>query len=146
MSLDRTEQTKLQKDIDKIEVFLQQYSAYDVSRADPRAETGIIEVHEDFSMEDALAHFLARIRWILKALRTSMIIPNTDEVGVQYITVKVGFGPSIVASEVKKSFKRMKLEEHFRTYFSKQTDIREITGYRHFEANSSFLLQINYVD
>ena len=36
VSQDRTEQTKLQRDIDKIEVFLQQYSAYDVSRADPR--------------------------------------------------------------------------------------------------------------
>ncbi len=106
-SLDRTEQTKLQKDIDKIEVFLTQYSAYDVSRADPREETGIIEVHEDFSWEDALAHFLARMRWILKALRASMIIPNTDEVGVQYITVQVGFGQSVVAPDVKKSFKRM---------------------------------------
>ena len=104
---DRTEQTKLQKEIDKIDVFLQQYSAYDVSRADPRSETGIIEVHEDFSWEDALAHFLARIRWILKALKASMIKPNTDEVGVQYITVQVGFGSSAVASEVKKSVKRM---------------------------------------
>lgn len=107
VSQDRTEQVKLQKDIDKIEVFLQQFSAYDVSRADPRSETGIIEVHEDFSLEDALAHFLARIRWILKALKASMITPNTDEVGVQYITVQVGFGHSFVASDVKKSIKRM---------------------------------------
>ena len=107
VSQDRTEQTKLQRDIDKIEVFLQQYSAYDVSRADPRSETGIIEVHEDFSQEDALAHFLARIRWILKALKASMIIPNTDEVGVQYITVQVGFGQNVFASDAKKSVKRL---------------------------------------
>ena len=117
-----------------------------MSRADPRSETGIIEVHEDFSWEDALAHFLARIRWILKALKASMIKPNTDEVGVQYITMQFGFGASAVTPEVKKSVKRMLLEEHFKNYFSKQTDIREITGYRLSEANSSFLLQINYLD
>jgi hypothetical protein len=36
---------KTLKEIDKIELFLQQYSSYDVSRLNPGQETSVIEIH-----------------------------------------------------------------------------------------------------
>jgi hypothetical protein len=36
---------KTLREIDKIEIFLQQYSSYDVSRYNPGLETSVIEIH-----------------------------------------------------------------------------------------------------
>ena len=142
--LDREEQKKMQREIDKSEEFLLQYSAYDVSRADPRSEKCIIEIHQDFSWEDALSYFFERLRWILKALRSSMIIPNTEELGIQYIKVQVG--TILDGANGIKSANQVRLVENFKTYFSKQHEIREIMSYKFIEAHSAFLLQIYYFD
>ena len=65
----------------------------------------MIEIHEDFSWEDALAHFLERLRWILKALRAGIISPNSEEYGIQYIKVQCGI------FDGKKSAKIVNLED-----------------------------------
>ncbi len=50
----------------------------------------MIEIHEEFSWEDAQAHFLERLRWILKALRSGIIGPNSNEHGIHYVKVQCG--------------------------------------------------------